>query len=432
MRVLHVIQRYWPYTGGAERHLAEISERLAGEGHSVMLYTTDALDLELFWNPAKRRIPVAREDHRGVAIHRFPVRHWPLPRWSFGGIRRLMAQVSALPVDTTPLLRTMATLAPRVPDFERALARLEGPLDVVHGMNICFESLLYPAWRAARRLGAAFVVTPLTHLGEVDDDHVRRYYTMRHQLALLAQSDAVLVQTDIERQYLAAHGVPVDRMVRAGVGVNPGDLLGGDGERFRRKYGIAGPIVFYLGTAAYDKGTHHLVQAMCRLWEGGLEGALVLAGPSLDQFATFLAAQPAPVRQRVHVLGVIPEADKRDLLDAGAVMAMPSRTDSLGIVYLEAWLYAKPVIGALAGGVPEVIGDGVDGFLVRFGDVEAIADRLARLLGDADLARRLGEAGRRKVWQRYTWDGIYPVVREAYAEVCRRRRTREAPVEQLS
>jgi glycogen synthase len=203
------------------------------------------------------------------------------------------------------------------------------------------------------------------------------------------------------------------------VGVNPGEVLGGNGERFRIKYGISGPIVYYLGTTAYDKGTFHLVEAMERLWAAGNEASLVLAGPTMDHFTRFLAAKPADVRRRVHLLGFIPEEDKKDLLDAGATMVMPSRTDSLGIVYLEAWLYGKPVIGARAGGVPEVIDDGADGFLVRFGDVKALAERIGQLLADPGLAAQLGDRGRRKVFERYTWDRIYAIVRDVYERLGR-------------
>lgn len=402
--------------------MQEISERLVREGHSVKVFTTDALDIELFWDPKKRRVEQQRETHCGVEIERFPVLHLPAPQISFRGTRWLMTRLSALPLDTTSLLAQMSRLAPRVPALLRALEELDGPLDVVHGMNICFEALLWPAYWAARRMGAAFIITPLTHLGEDDDNRVRKYYTMRHQLALIAASDAVLVQTELERAYLARRGVPEERMVKAGVGVNPAAVVGGDERRFRDKYGIEGPIVFYIGTTAYDKGTFHLVEAMGRLWERGCEASLVLAGPTMDQFTAFLQAQPPAVRRRTKVLGFIPEADKKDLLAAGSIMAMPSCTDSLGIVYLEAWLYAKPVIGARAGGVPEVIDDGEDGLLVRFGDVEGLAASLARLLSDASLAARLGSRGREKVLSRYTWDHIYPVVREVYERVCRERR----------
>jgi glycosyltransferase involved in cell wall biosynthesis len=92
------------------------------------------------------------------------------------------------------------------------------------------------------------------------------------------------------------------------------------------------------------------------------------------------------------------------LREAGEVSCMPSRTDSLGIAYLEAWLNGAPVIGARAGGVTEVIADGVDGYLVDFHDVDALTDRIARLLKDPDLACRFGEAGRAKVLAAHTWD----------------------------
>jgi len=83
-------------------------------------------------------------------------------------------------------------------------------------------------------------------------------------------------------------------------------------------------------------------------------------------------------------------------------------------VYLESWLYRKPVVGARAGGVPAVIDDGVDGFLVEFGDVSALADRIERLVRAPDLAREMGERGREKVLERYTWDQVFPRIEEVY------------------
>ena len=96
---------------------------------------------------------------------------------------------------------------------------------------------------------------------------------------------------------------------------------------------------------------------------------------------------------------------------------MPSRTDSFGITYLEAWCYGLPVIGARAGGVPDVIDDGQDGVLVEFGDVAALADAISRLLHDRVEAQRLGATGRAKVLRELTWDRIYAQVRAVYEEV---------------
>ncbi|HVB96992.1 MAG TPA: glycosyltransferase family 4 protein, partial [Chloroflexota bacterium] len=162
------------------------------------------------------------------------------------------------------------------------------------------------------------------------------------------------------------------------------------------------------------------VEAMERLWERGGEAELVLAGPALDSFQTFLERIAPAHRSRIHVLGFISEELKRDLLDAMTLLAMPSRTDSFGIVYLESWLYRKPVIGARAGGVPAVIDDGRDGFLVDFGDVSVLAERIDELLAHPDLRQALGDNGNAKVNDRFTWDRLYPTIEEVYEHRCQR------------
>lgn len=421
MKILHVIQRYWPYTGGSERHLQEISERLVRRGHQVTVLTTDAFDLELFWNPRKERLPIRVERHNGVEIRRFPVRHLPGRHLAFGAIRRLMALLAGAPRANLALLRYLARFVPWVPDLQRALASLDDDYAIIHGMNVCFESLLLPALDAAQRRGIPFMITPLTHLGESARSPVRRFYTMPHQIDLIRRADAVLAQTSIEVEYLIRRGVSAGRIVRAGVGVNPAEVLGGSAERFRLASGLSGPLVAYVGTSAYDKGTVHLVEAMRRLWQrGGPAGAadLVLAGPALDGFRAYLAGLPDRERQRIHPLGFVDEAFKRDLLAAADLIVMASRTDSFGIIYLEGWLYGKPVIGARAGGIPAVIDDGHDGYLVDFGDVSSLAQRIGELLADAERRRIMGERGRQKVLERYTWDRIYPVVEEVYERLC--------------
>jgi glycosyltransferase involved in cell wall biosynthesis len=414
MRILHVIQRYWPYVGGSERQFQEFSERLVRDGHQVTVYTTDAWDLELFWARGKKRIEVTSEEHNGVTIRRFAVRH-VAPFWvAYPAIRRVMLGLSNLPVDATRLMFSLAGLTPWVPDLTRQLNSETQRFDLIAGMNIVFDALLTPALRLAERRGVPFVLHPLTHLGEEGDARVRRYYTMRHQVRLLRQSAAVVVQNELELTALGQLGVPHERMHLIGSGVNPDEILGGQAERFRARHDVAGPIVAFLGTAAFDKGAHHSVEAMTLLHERGVEATLVFAGPTMDQFTSYYARQPAGVGQRCRVLGFVSEDDKRDLLAACDMLILPSRTESFGIVFPEAWVYAKPVIGARAGGIPAVISDGEDGFLVPFGDVAALADRMQALLSDPALARRLGEAGQRKTLAELTWDRKYALVKRLY------------------
>lgn len=330
-----------------------------------------------------------------------------------------MAELSDLPVRAMPLLYKMSRLSPWVPAMRRAFESLKpGAFDLVHTTNIPFESLISSAADYAERVGIPHVITPFTHLGEPGDRNISRYYTMQHQLDLERRASRVIVQTRLERDFLAGLGVPGKKMVRVGVGVNPYDVAGGDGERFRRKYGVEGAIVYYIGAAAHDKGTGHTIEAMRRVWARGVNATFLMAGSTmLDKFKRYYEGLPGDVRERCRWLGFISDEDKRDLHAAGQVFCMPSRTDSFGIVYLEAWLNGVAVIGARAGGVPEVVSDGVDGYLVNFGDVAALANRIQLLVERPDRAREMGESGGRKVLAEHTWDHKIARIAEIYHDV---------------
>jgi glycosyltransferase involved in cell wall biosynthesis len=93
---------------------------------------------------------------------------------------------------------------------------------------------------------------------------------------------------------------------------------------------------------------------------------------------------------------------------------MPSRTDSFGILYLEAWLYRKPVIGARAWGMSDVIRHGEDGLLVPFGDVPALAEAIGYLLDHPEIREAMGTSGEVKARTTYHWDRRYALLRDAY------------------
>jgi len=413
---LHVVQLYHPVASGAGRYFRAIGERLAAEGHQVTVLATDAYDLEHIWMPGRRRVEPATEWFNGVQIVRLPIVRRPGPPLLYPALRRLMTEISRLP-DTTPLLQRLATWTPRWPGVETFFEQY-GPFDLVHATNITLDFALLPVFACAQRQRIPFVCTPFIHLGEPGSRTIVRYYSMRHQIDLLRRSERVITMTGLERDFLAAHGVPHERLRVVGVGVTPEDLQGGDGDHFRAEQRIDGPLVLFIGALAYDKGAIHLVEAMQRLWRAGHPGTLVLIGAPLTHFEAFYARLPQSDRARIRFLPYAPESVKRDALAAADVFALPSRTDSFGIVFLEAWCYGVPVIGARAGGIPDVITDGSDGLLVRFGDVAGLAQAIRLLLDDRALARRLGAAGREKTLRSLTWDHVYARARAVYAEVC--------------
>jgi glycosyltransferase involved in cell wall biosynthesis len=416
MHFLHVIQRYYPYSGGSESYFQELSERFVQAGHRVTVLATDAWDLDHFWAAGRRTIPERETIHQGVQIKRFPVTRLPGPPIVYPILRRLMVEIGRMP-GTTPLLNRLALLTPRVPELQRYLATTSERFDLVHTTNITLDFTILPALRFAQWRGIPHLCTPFVHLGEPGNPQIVRYYTQRHQLAILRQSQRVVVQTTLERDFLQARGIPAELLRLVGCWVRPETLAGGDGGRFRQRYGIDGPIVLAIGAAAYDKGTMHTIEAMQRLWRAGSDARLVLiSANTLAQFEQFYAALPAETRQRITLIKAAPHATKLDALAAADLFVMPSRTDSFGIVYLEAWCYDLPVIGARAGGVPGVIDEGRNGMLVNFGDVAALAERIQRLLSDRELARRMGRDGHAKVLRELRFEQKFAEMRAVYAE----------------
>lgn len=417
MHILHIIQRYWPARGGAEIHLGEISRRLAADGHAVTVATSDALDFELFWDRSRRRIKETEGIHDSVRILRFPVQHLPVSKVAYPGMQRLLWILSKTEIVPTTLMQRFAHFIPWMPALSRWLRTTDTPFDLVASMTICFDALMAAGLRFAQQRKLPFVTYPLTHLGAGEapgQDKLSRFYTLRHQTALVRASDAVIAQTSTEEAYYAERGVPKERILVAGPGINPEEVLGGQAERFLAKHQIRAPLILSLSSMSYDKGTMHLVEAVRQLWETGETVELALAGAILAPFRHYFEGLPQPVQKRIHLLGPVSEEDKRDMLAAADIVALPSRTDSFGIVYMEGWLYGKPVVGANTWGVNDVIEDGQDGVLVPFGDVPALAQALADLIHDPEKREQMGERGRAKVLRHHTWDTKYPTIHQVY------------------
>jgi glycosyltransferase involved in cell wall biosynthesis len=414
MHILHIVQIYHPAPSGAARYFIEIGERLVRDGHRVTVLTTDAFDLEHFWMAGKRRINERTGTHNDVQIRRFPVQRVAGPPLLYPALRRAMLETSRLP-GTVPLLRRLALFTPRLPELWRYLETAPELRDVklVHTTNITLDFAILPAQTWARRRGIPHIITPFVHLGEPNKRQIVQYYSMPHQLDVLKCSAAVLTMTDLERDFLRRKGIADELLHTVGAGVTPETTVGGDAARFRHEQQIAGPIVLTMDTAAYDKGTVHVVEALRRLWARGVDVTWVQCGSLMDHFETFYATLTPLERARTRLLGFVPRATLHDALAAASVYAMPSRTDSFGIAYLEAWCYGVPVIGADAGGVPDVITHGANGLLVPFGDVDALAAAIERLMRDAELRRAMGAVGKATVQRSMTWDAQYERVRAA-------------------
>jgi glycosyltransferase involved in cell wall biosynthesis len=205
-----------------------------------------------------------------------------------------------------------------------------------------------------------------------------------------------------------------NKFVIVGQGIFPEKIQGGDGSRFRKKYGIQNDIVFQVGSKNVEKGSYNLIEAMKNNWNNGLDCTLVFAGGHNKDFSNYIESLEKRYKEKILNIDNISDEDKLDLYDAGDVFSMISKTDSFGIVYLEAWLYKNPVLGCKSRVIEEVIEDGRDGFLLEFDDIDKIADQISFLLRDKELKNRVGEMGYNKVLSKYNWNKRLKILDDVY------------------
>jgi len=123
----------------------------------------------------------------------------------------------------------------------------------------------------------------------------------------------------------------------------------------------------------------------------------------------------------VRLFGVVTGEGKWKLFSSADVFAYPTyfEAEAMPIACLEAMMFALPVVATEWRALPEVVADGETGYLVAVRDVGALAGRLAELLGDPDLRRRMGQRGRERFLERFTADRHAEEMRRVFQSVGR-------------
>jgi glycosyltransferase involved in cell wall biosynthesis len=155
------------------------------------------------------------------------------------------------------------------------------------------------------------------------------------------------------------------------------------------------PEVLFVGRLSPEKGVEELLAAA-----GGLNLVVVGDGPLRPHVPAALGFLPRPEVERRYA--------------RAAVVVCPSRREGFGLACAEAMAHGRPVVASAVGGLRELVVDGETGLLVPPGDPKALREALDRLLADRDLRRRLGEAGRRRVAERYGWDRVVDATLSCY------------------
>jgi len=235
-------------------------------------------------------------------------------------------------------------------------------------------------------------------------------------LEAIARCDRYIANTQYEANWIVERGIRSEGIFTIGVGVDLEPFAGITTAVAKQSLGFGEePVIGFIGQISGHKGVDTLVKAMPRIWETIPNARLLVAGAKTS-FARELERAIASLSRRQQVTAIynFPNEDKPRLFRAIDILAYPSGYESFGIAFLEAWAAGKPVISCRRGAIPWVVESGVDGLLVEFGDAEMLAVAAIDLLGNPQLAWRMGERGRQKVVQRYAWTQIARAFREVY------------------
>jgi glycosyltransferase involved in cell wall biosynthesis len=165
-----------------------------------------------------------------------------------------------------------------------------------------------------------------------------------------------------------------------------------------------------------EKGHRYLIEAMPAILETSPDAWLAIVGEGSESDA--LRAQTASLGRRV-ARRIVFSGRREDIASLTAdltVAVLPSLREAQGISLLEAMARRIPVVASAVGGIPEVVTDGVDGLLVSPADPAALATAITRLLVDARLRTRMGEAGYRTVAERFSIDAQVRRIEAVYDE----------------
>ena len=379
-KILFVTHVFPPAVDGGARLLSWFAWQLRRQGHEVEVWTSDARSSDDFLNPQAPRLE-RKTRWRGISVRR-----WRTWRYGRPIIRRLLG----------PVFLWLPCWIKNKPQVI-----ISGP----------FPTLApYYAWALAKLWGSRLVLVPCFHQGEAG------FYRWRFWW-LLRQADKIIALSRSEKILYSQRGVSKEKIavLRANLA---GDLM--MAEKQAAQF-LSPPAILFLGSQAAHKRIEWLLEAFWMMKkvatsefspenERIAKARLMIVGPK-TLYSPIIRRKYRQLfnnNSNVQILGYVKEKRKIELLDRAWLLVNPSRGESLGIVFMEAWARKKPVIAADLPALREWIGNG--GSLVK--TKQALAKKMANYLARPGWAKKVGERGFAKLsrmktdknWWNFLWE----------------------------
>ena len=235
--------------------------------------------------------------------------------------------------------------------------------------------------------------------------------------ATYARNRAVTAVSDAEAESIAGYPGPDARVVSNGVSVAVTEQ---EKAAVRAELGIdaATPLVVHVGNIRPHKGHANLVDTVVRLVPMVPDVRVVsIGGEKHDGDLARVTRLAAEAGVADHLAFMGRREDALAFTAAADVFANPSDFEGLPVAVLEAMALERPVVATSVGGVPSIVRNDVTGVLVPPKDPAALADGIARMLGDRRVAAELAAAGRKVVERDFSLETMVRTLEEIYAEV---------------
>ena len=178
--------------------------------------------------------------------------------------------------------------------------------------------------------------------------------------------------------------------------------------------GFMGTILVSVGRLENEKYFDHIIKALCIVKNAGKDFKCVIAGDGALKNYLLNLSKKLGFKKYVFLTGYTKKVI--ELLSVSDIFVFASSREGLPVSVMEAMAIGKPVVAYNIRGVRDLVGDGVNGFLVPFGDIKGLADKIIYLMEHPELAKEMGKTGRVKIEQDFSLKVILPQMEKLYRE----------------
>ena len=225
------------------------------------------------------------------------------------------------------------------------------------------------------------------------------------RLAVERAERIIAVSARMRADIIAHFRIDPDRVVVIHNGVDADAFARSARDEALVRHGVRRPYVLFVGRISEQKGIFPLLEA-ARALPAGVQLVLCASSPDTPELLRRLEAAVAGRPEIRWINAMLPVPEVVQLYSHAAAFVCPSIYEPFGLINLEAMACGTAVVASRVGGIPEVVVDGETGWLVEPGDPIALGAALREALSDPARARRMGEAGRRRVEAHFAWDRI--------------------------